>query len=90
MTVIGCDDGTYGYNCSNNCSGQCLNDSPCNKETGHCDRGCKPGYTNNSCNEGKSIDQSLYICCKKKVFSLIIKTHHQIACNFMLKKYRSS
>lgn len=66
MTVIGCDDGTYGYNCSNNCSGQCLNDSPCNKETGHCDRGCKPGYTNNSCNEGKSIDQSLYICCKKK------------------------
>lgn len=60
MTVIDCDDETYGYNCVNICSGHCLNDSPCNKTSGHCDRGCQPGYTNNRCNKGKCIDQSFF------------------------------
>lgn len=48
-----CEDGTYGYDCTNNCSGHCLKDSPCNKQTGHCSGGCKPGYTNSNCNKGK-------------------------------------
>lgn len=48
-----CDDGTYGYDCINNCSGHCLNDFPCNKKTGHCDGGCNPGYTNNYCSKGE-------------------------------------
>ncbi|XP_065938529.1 multiple epidermal growth factor-like domains protein 10 [Magallana gigas] len=33
----------------NNCSGHCLNNSPCNKHTGHCDKGCNQGYTGNNC-----------------------------------------
>ena len=48
-----CEDGTYGSNCVQNCSGNCLNDSLCNKETGHCEAGCNPGYTNALCNQGK-------------------------------------
>uniref|UniRef100_A0A8B8BR14 Protein draper-like n=1 Tax=Crassostrea virginica TaxID=6565 RepID=A0A8B8BR14_CRAVI len=46
-----CEDGTYGNYCVHNCSGNCLNDSHCNRETGHCDTGCKPGYINALCNE---------------------------------------
>lgn len=38
-----CDCGTYEYDCLHNCSGHCLNDSPCDKQTGHCYRGCEPG-----------------------------------------------
>lgn len=55
-----CEDGTYGYDCTNNCSGHCLNVSTCNKQTGHCDKGCKPGYTNGDCNKGNITDQCLY------------------------------
>ena len=46
-----CVNGTYGNNCVYNCSGNCLNDSPCNRQTGYCEGGCKPGYTNAFCNE---------------------------------------
>lgn len=49
--VTECDDGTYGYDCLHNCSGHCLNNSPCNKHTGHCELGCKPGYTNVFCSD---------------------------------------
>lgn len=49
---IDCNDGTFGYNCTNNCSSHCLNDSSCNKQTGQCDRGCKPGYTFDNCSKG--------------------------------------
>nr|XP_022305549.1 uncharacterized protein LOC111112375 isoform X5 [Crassostrea virginica] len=51
VTVRECDDGAYGYGCVNNCSGYCLNDTPCDKETGHCDIGCAPGYINAFCSQ---------------------------------------
>lgn len=50
--VLECDDGKYGYNCTYNCSGHCLSDSTCNKQTGHCDGGCEPGYTAKDCSNG--------------------------------------
>lgn len=53
IIVTECDDGAYGYNCVNNCSGHCLQNSPCNKQTGHCDKGCNPGYTHSDCNKGE-------------------------------------
>lgn len=53
--ITECDDGTYGYHCVNNCSGNCLNDSSCNKQTGHCKRGCKPGYEDGDCSKGEFI-----------------------------------
>lgn len=49
---VECENGTYGYNCVNNCSGHCLNDSFCNIQTGNCDSGCTPGYSKNNCSEG--------------------------------------
>lgn len=54
-TFTECDEGTYGYNCSNNCSDHCLNNSPCNKQTGHCDKGCNPGYTDSYCRKCKRL-----------------------------------
>lgn len=56
-TVLGCEDGTFGYDCINNCSSRCLNDYSCNKQTGYCDNDNDndPGYTNNKCNKGKLI-----------------------------------
>lgn len=53
--VIECSDGTYGYNCENNCSGHCMNNTLCNKQTGHCDGGCNPGYTNAACSKSMLI-----------------------------------
>lgn len=52
IPVTECINGTYGYDCVNKCSGHCLNDSPCNKQTGYCDRGCNQGYINAYCSKG--------------------------------------
>lgn len=30
--IAECDDGTFGYDCRNNCSTNCLNELPCNKK----------------------------------------------------------
>lgn len=61
----------------NNCCGNCLNNSPCNKQTGHCDKGCKPGYTNVFCSE------SIY--CK---INSILRTHKIIIqVETLIKKY---
>ena len=51
FAVAVCEDGTFGYGCIKNCSGNCLEESLCNKQTGHCEGGCKPGYTNALCNK---------------------------------------
>ena len=47
--TLACTDGTFGIDCTSSCSGQCIDDSPCNKQTGYCDMGCNPGYTNIFC-----------------------------------------
>ena len=38
-----------------------MNDSPCNTQTGHCDMGCKPGYTSALCNERKLLLWTNYV-----------------------------
>lgn len=79
LLVAGCDDKSYGYGCLYNCSGHCLNDSPCNKQTGHCDGGCNPGYTNKDCNESKITDQCIFDANKLIIllFSIIMYMHLQ-------------
>lgn len=56
--AIKCGDSIYGYHCDKSCSGLCLSDSPCNKQTGHCDVACNPGYANDECR--KSLADSLH------------------------------
>ena len=46
IAIIGiqeCEDGYYGRNCSEYC-GHCLNDEPCEKDTGYCNKGCQPRF----------------------------------------------
>lgn len=53
--ILECENGTYGFNCAKNCTGHCLNDSPCNKQTGICDMGCSAGYQDDYCSKGKFL-----------------------------------
>lgn len=68
--IIECEDWTYGYKCVNNCSGHCLHNSVCNKQTGHCNGGCSPGYTNDDCSKGNFTHQCLYITKNGGFFSV--------------------
>lgn len=79
-----CNEGTYGYNCTNKCSGHCLNNSPCNKQTGHCDGGCNPGYTNSNCSEGKFTDPLV-----AWLMILLNDNHHIIFQYYKMVKKRS-
>lgn len=47
-----CPLGSYGTDCVYNCSGNCLDDVACNRNTGKCDTGCVIGYTGVMCNTG--------------------------------------
>ena len=52
LSVTECDDSFYGINCLEKC-GQCRDTSPvCNKATGSCSDGCKPGYKPLTCKDG--------------------------------------
>lgn len=53
LLVKECDDGTYGYECLNTCSGNCLDGALCDKEAGNCSIGCNPGYMYDNCSKGK-------------------------------------
>lgn len=61
ITITECVDGTYGDNCTHRCSGNCLKNLPCNKQTGICNDGCIPGYTNKNCSSGKVVETQLKI-----------------------------
>lgn len=63
-----CQFGYYGENCTNQCSMNCNVTSRCDRFTGSCDKGCKPGWTGYKC------DQSKYTVKKQinKYFSDII------------------
>lgn len=50
-----CPPETYGAGCVQNCTGHCMNDVTCNKSTGWCDQGCKPGHIGKLCEKGKYI-----------------------------------
>ncbi|KAL3879337.1 hypothetical protein ACJMK2_031637 [Sinanodonta woodiana] len=45
-----CLDGTYSEFCNRTC-GKCSSGDPCNKDTGECLRGCKPGWTGLLCDK---------------------------------------
>ncbi|KAK6991252.1 receptor-type tyrosine-protein phosphatase alpha, partial [Biomphalaria glabrata] len=45
-----CSLGNYGFNCSENCSSQCRNNSGCEPISGECIDGCEDGYISPNCN----------------------------------------
>lgn len=48
---IECSDGSYGDNCSHQCSGHCRNNIACNHETGQCNGGCSEGWFSGNCSQ---------------------------------------
>lgn len=59
--IVGCPAGYFGANCSKQCSVNCDETNPCDKFTGRCDGGCKPGWRGLYCNESKHV--KLYLSC---------------------------
>lgn len=51
MTFLACPDGYYGKKCENECSENCKVTKRCNTVTGHCEVGCKPGWTTKTCKQ---------------------------------------
>ena len=54
---IACDNGTYGYECSEKC-GYCRNVTHCNNINGTCSTGCDPGNIEDLCKSRKLMDWS--------------------------------
>lgn len=50
-----CPPGYYGNDCRYQCSLNCYVTSACEKFTGQCIGGCKPGWTGIKCNHGKCL-----------------------------------
>lgn len=53
-----CEEGWFGVNCSQQCSGHCRDGSTCNHVTGLCDEGCNAGWTGYICE--KECDDGTY------------------------------
>lgn len=54
-TFVACQSGYFGYNCSYQCSPNCKVTNNCDRFTGQCDRGCKPGWTGVTCDQSKYV-----------------------------------
>uniref|UniRef100_A0A8W8NPK4 protein-tyrosine-phosphatase n=1 Tax=Magallana gigas TaxID=29159 RepID=A0A8W8NPK4_MAGGI len=57
LLFIACLNGTFGLNCQFNCSGNCLDEEPCNSTDGTC-TSCSPGWDTVWCN--KTCDATWY------------------------------
>lgn len=67
--IAECQPGYYGKNCTYMCSGNCLHDNNrCDRFTGQCNSGCKPGWTGNICYQRKN----------KVLFFFLLKRLHVI------------
>lgn len=49
-----CPPGYFGMDCTKRCVGHCLNNEPCNHESGVCLSGCQNGYVGTHCNNGRT------------------------------------
>lgn len=75
---VECKNGTYGYYCSGHCAGHCLNNCPWNKKSGHCERGCTPGYTDIDCSKRKwflplTIKNTCISSCSQTLFNRLME-----------------
>ena len=49
IIYIGCEDGSYGTNCQDQC-GQCKTNTICDRYNGTCHDGCQIWWTDTKCN----------------------------------------
>lgn len=56
MSILACADGYYGKKCKNECSENCDVPKQCDKVTGRCQNGCKPGWTTTTCKQSMYFD----------------------------------
>lgn len=64
-----CDDGYFGPNCIEPCNATCRS---CNKSSGVCDNGCKPGWRGLYCQEGIFCYSRLIHVQNKKVILVVL------------------
>lgn len=80
--ITECREGWYGVNCSQQCSGHCKDDTPCNHVTGLCDNGCDAGWKELKCDEGKTCNltstKKNYRKHQKIAQSICCSTHRHI------------
>lgn len=63
-TILGCCSGYYGKDCNHRCSINC-NTYNCDRFTGQCFGGCKPGWTGFMCDQGKHVLMMFYVLLKR-------------------------
>lgn len=59
IIIVECLIPYFGKNCSDKCSAFCNVTGGCDRITGRCDGGCKPGWTGNTC------DQKIGMCMEQ-------------------------
>lgn len=55
LTVVVCGSGYYGEDCRQLCSINCNFTTHCNKVTGQCEGGCKPGWKGSKCDQSMNL-----------------------------------
>lgn len=57
--IVVCGSGLYGEDCMHQCSPNCNEGNACDRFTGQCIGGCKPGWRGFVCDQRKSFDDVL-------------------------------
>eukprot|EP00105_Crassostrea_gigas_P046560 XP_019930708.1 PREDICTED: uncharacterized protein LOC105347850 [Crassostrea gigas] len=65
-----CRFGHYGRNCMNTCSKSCIVTNKCNRMTGVCDGGCKPGWAGITCDQRN--DRDCESCSAKVAIGVVV------------------
>lgn len=63
--IVACEPGYYGKDCNHRCSVNCSVEYNCDKSTGQCIGGCRPGLTGTVCDNGKKCVDDVYIFPKR-------------------------
>ena len=56
-----CPAAVFGKDCVENCSMTCGDPGVCDKETGHCNGSCLPGWKGDMCQNGNNLYKSMFI-----------------------------
>lgn len=73
-----CSTGYFGIDCSRQCSKNCIETNKCDRLSGQCDNGCKPGWKGGTCND--PCNETYYgINCTQNCGSncVNLSCHHQ-------------